>query len=91
MKAAEVNEAIYCSEWYSYPPKIQMFTILIMKRAQKPFILRGYSLVSCSLQSFKEVIHEFLSPCISIANKFLTFQMLNFVASVFILLLKFSK
>ncbi|XP_055321878.1 odorant receptor 2a-like [Sitodiplosis mosellana] len=70
-KAAEVNESIYCSEWYTYPPTIQMFIVYIMRRSQKPFILTGYSLVSCSLQSFKD--------------------MLNFVASVFVLLLKVSK
>lgn len=54
-KAAEVNESIYDTEWYSYPNKIQMLMILVMKRAQKPFVLTGFSLVSCSLTSFKEV------------------------------------
>lgn len=54
-KAAEVNESIYGTEWYNYPPNIQMYMILIMKRAQKPFIITGYSLVSCSLESFKDV------------------------------------
>lgn len=54
-KAAEVNEAIYCSDWYSYTLTIQKFMVLIIRRSQKPFIMTGYSLVSCTLQSFNNV------------------------------------
>lgn len=54
-KAAEVNESIYSSEWYKYPPIIQIFTVHIIRRSQKPFIMIGCSLVTCSLQSLKQV------------------------------------
>lgn len=54
-KVAEVNELIYDCDWYNYPPKIQMLTIMIMKRAQKPFIMKGYALTACSLESAKNV------------------------------------
>lgn len=62
VKAAQVNESIYDTKWYTFPPKAQLLMILIMKRAQKPFVMTGYSLVSCSLQSFKEVKYVSLSP-----------------------------
>lgn len=93
-KAAEVNESIYFSKWYNYPPKIQMVVITVMRRAQKPFIITGYSLVSCSLESLKDVSH-FIKNTLNIMfethhNVLLTFQMLNFVTSVFLLLLKFD-
>lgn len=58
-KALEVNESIYSCEWYTYPTKTKMLLILIMKRAQKPFVLSGYSLVDLSLKSFKEVRIQF--------------------------------
>lgn len=61
VKAAQVNESIYDTKWYTYPPKTQLLMILIMKRAQKPFVMTGYSLVSCSLQSFKEVNYGLFS------------------------------
>lgn len=54
-KAFEINDSIYGSDWYNYPSKIQMYTILIMKRSQKPFIMTGYALVTCSLEKFKDV------------------------------------
>lgn len=54
-KSAEINVTIYSTEWYNYPCEIQMFMILIMKRAQKPFVITGYSLVYCNLESFKNV------------------------------------
>lgn len=54
-KLIEINESIYASEWYTYPPKIQMFIVPVMRQSQRPFIVSGCSLVICSLQSFKGV------------------------------------
>lgn len=54
-EAFKMNESIYCSEWYRFPPKIQMFMIYVMRRAQKPYLLQGLSLTNCSLQSFMDV------------------------------------
>lgn len=59
--AAEINDAICDTEWYKYRPKIQILLVPIIMRTQKPFVMTGYSLVSASLVSFKEVseIHYF--------------------------------
>lgn len=46
------------TEWYN-PPTIQMLTILIMKRSQKPVVISGHSLTSCSLESFTDVSFNF--------------------------------
>lgn len=53
--AFEINYAICDIEWYKYRPKIQILLIPIIMRTQKPFIMTGFSLVSASLESFKEV------------------------------------
>lgn len=53
--AFQVNESIYFSDWYNYSPKIQKLIILIIRRSERPFILKGCSLVKCSLESFKDV------------------------------------
>lgn len=54
-KALEVNDAIYDVPWWNFPLDKQKLIQPIMMRAQKPFILTGYSLTSLSLESFKEV------------------------------------
>lgn len=70
-KALQVNESIYCSEWYNYSTNMQMLLIIIMKRSQKPYILNGYSLVYLSLKSFKEV-------------RILTYLMIHTISCLFV-------
>ncbi|XP_055321791.1 odorant receptor 2a-like [Sitodiplosis mosellana] len=70
-KASEVKESIYDCNWYNYSSKLQKFIIPTINRAHKPFIFTGYALVSCSLESFKE--------------------MLSFVLSAFLMLIKISE
>lgn len=52
---SEINKSIYASDWYNYSPKNQVFIIPIMRQSQRPFIVSGCSLVTYSLESFKEV------------------------------------
>lgn len=35
--------------WYEYPVSKQYFIMRLIQRAQKPFYLKGYNIVECSL------------------------------------------
>lgn len=58
VKAFEVNESIYFSKWYNFPPKVQMLMVNAMKYSQMPFIMKGHYLIDCSLESLKGVSME---------------------------------
>lgn len=96
--AAGTYRSICDAEWYNYPPTIQRLFIPIMMRSQKPFVMTGYSLVSASLVSLKEVreMRKFLWNSYSKIHKYFNYiqsidlQMMSFVASAFLLLQKMN-
>lgn len=51
-KSAAVADKAYQTMWYKYPVRMQPHIILIMMQSQKPFYLKGYELMLCSLQNF---------------------------------------
>lgn len=51
--AAEIT---YCSSWYLFRPiKLQKLITPMIQRAQKPFYLKGYNIVDCSMTTFLTV------------------------------------
>lgn len=51
-KSAAVADKAYQTMWYMYPVRMQPYIILIMLQSQKPFFLKGFDLISCSLENF---------------------------------------
>lgn len=54
-KALSVAEITYNIHWYKLPVKKQRFVQMMIRRAQKPFYLKGYDIVECSLSTFLKV------------------------------------
>lgn len=48
-------DVAYDSLWYRYPAKLQPYMIIILRRAQIPYIFTGYKISRCDLESFKKV------------------------------------
>lgn len=55
VEATEVAFYAYQSYWYEYPLRMQWYVIMIMQQSQKPFYLKGFGLITCSLESFRRV------------------------------------
>ena len=52
----EVAETFYHSHWYRLPTNMQKMFILMIRRAQSPFNLRGLNFFLCSLEQFSKVM-----------------------------------
>lgn len=55
IKALSAAEVVYDIHWYKLPANKQLFIQLMIERAQKPFYLKGYDIVDCSLATFLNV------------------------------------
>lgn len=53
--ALSTAEIAYNIHWYKLPWRKQHFVKLMIARAQKPFFLKGYDIVDCSLSTFLNV------------------------------------
>lgn len=54
-RTSSIANIVYHSYWYMIPPEQSRILILIMRRAQVPFVLNGFQLFNCSLPSFQSV------------------------------------
>lgn len=55
-RTASIANIIYNSYWYMFSIEhSRMVTLIIMRRAQVPFVLNGFQLFNCSLPSFQNV------------------------------------
>lgn len=50
-----ITDLVYASKWYMLPVNEQRLLILILNRAQKPPLLQGYGIITCSMASFLRV------------------------------------
>lgn len=55
MKSFAAAEIAYDMEWYKLPVQNRLFVQRMIQRAQKPFYLKGYDIVDCSLSTFLNV------------------------------------
>lgn len=54
-RTSSIANIVYNSHWYLIPVEQSRMLALIMRRAQVPFVLNGFQLFHCSLQSFQSV------------------------------------
>lgn len=54
-KCETIAYEFYQTDWYRYPLKIQMMSILIVKESQRSFIYKGGSMIRMILPTFVEV------------------------------------
>lgn len=55
IKSFAAAEIAYGMNWYVFPVKRQFLIMQMVQRAQKPFYLKGYDIVDCSLTTFRNV------------------------------------
>lgn len=51
----QLNELICQSEWYRYPSTVQRSIVMMMRRAQQPFYLSVYGVVTLRLDNYVKV------------------------------------
>lgn len=54
-EAASVGFAVYDTDWYSYPVKLQLFIQLAIRRTDRPLTFSGHHVVVCSLENYGKV------------------------------------
>lgn len=54
-KSFSASEIAYDMNWFEFPVKKQFIVKRMIERAQKPFYLKGYDIVDCSLKTFLNV------------------------------------
>lgn len=54
-KVSTVADIAFHAHWYEFPDAQQKLFRLVIKRAQKPIYLNGYSIISCSMETFLAV------------------------------------
>lgn len=57
-KFDEINEALYESDWTSYPAEVQRMMPVILLVSQQPVQLFAYGNYPCSRETFKKVIRK---------------------------------
>lgn len=60
-KSFSVAEIPYSAHWYLFPLKSQRLIVQMIHQAQTSFILKGYSIVDCSLPTYAKVNINFYS------------------------------
>lgn len=55
MKSFAAADIVFSTPWYAFPVTRQLFVVQMIQRAQKPFYLKGYNIVECSLTTFFNV------------------------------------
>lgn len=55
LKSSSVADIAYDMRWYTFPVQEQRFIIRMIQRAQKPFHLKGFGIVDCTLATFLNV------------------------------------
>lgn len=55
VRSLSAAEIAYSMPWYGFPVSRQLFIKHMIRRAQKPFYLKGYDIVECSLTTFFNV------------------------------------
>ncbi|XP_055301836.1 putative odorant receptor 69a [Sitodiplosis mosellana] len=61
IKSFAAAEISYGMNWYVFPVNRQLLICLMVQRAQKPFYLKGYDIVDCSLTTFLNFIKTAVS------------------------------
>lgn len=56
----ELDEAIYQSDWYEFPTKVQRVLPIIMMTTQQTTVPCGYGNLPCIRESFQRVTTSFL-------------------------------
>lgn len=51
-KLSSVSDIVYNSFWYKYPAELQKLLPLLTQRSQTPYIITGYGIINCSLDTF---------------------------------------
>lgn len=54
-KSEQVADFAYNSHFYKYPLDLRIFTLFMIHRSQRPFIITGYKITRCSLESYGRV------------------------------------
>lgn len=54
-KTKYINQAVYNIEWYEYPPSLRKHLVIMMMRTQKPTHIKGFKMITCSLETFMSV------------------------------------
>lgn len=54
-RVQSLNESIYCTNWYKFPINYQHYIIMMLMPAQNTHEFTGYSIINCSLETFRKV------------------------------------
>lgn len=52
----QFSDALYQSDWHSFPIQMQQILLILMVNAQQPVRLTGFANTLCALESFNKVI-----------------------------------
>lgn len=55
MTSLDIDEAIYQSEWHSFPESVQRMLPIIINNAQQPVIITGFANVEYTRETFDSV------------------------------------
>lgn len=50
-----LGDVAFGSDWYTYPPKLQKYIVLIIARSNKPVFFSGLGLIRATLETFGKV------------------------------------
>lgn len=51
----QIDNLIYCCDWYTFPKDIQRLLPIVMMAAQEPVVLQGFINLKCTRDAFKKV------------------------------------
>lgn len=54
-KCEQISQFAYDAHFYKYPIDLNIFTIMTILQAQKPFFITGFKMTHCSLDSYRRV------------------------------------
>lgn len=52
---SQIDNLIYCCDWYTFPYEIQRILPTVMMSAQQPIIFQGFANLKCTREAFKKV------------------------------------
>lgn len=55
VKCEQISQFAYDAHFYKYPTDLNIFTLMTINQAQRPFFISGFKLTRCSLDSYKRV------------------------------------
>lgn len=57
-KYIDVADAAHFLDWHEYPPRLQLYVLMVMWYSQTPANISAYTVMRCNLQSFSKVGHS---------------------------------